>query len=147
MPVNTLYFLINLVPRVSPSSRPRKRERGDPGWGWSRVSQRKIRPREGSLACNCPLQKEASALLRATHAKFIFQPSSLPFASYCNINLKAKRVRCIEALYFGKDVVAVLPTGYGKIMIFHLLHSQSYRLAHEVLIVVSYLNALMKDQI
>ena len=21
------------------SSRPRKRERGDPGWGWSRVSQ------------------------------------------------------------------------------------------------------------
>ena len=33
------------------SSRPRKRERGDPGWGWSRVSQRKIRPREGSFAC------------------------------------------------------------------------------------------------
>ena len=22
-----------------------------PGWGWSRVSQRKIRPREGSFAC------------------------------------------------------------------------------------------------
>ena len=33
------------------SSHPRKRERGDPGWGWSRVSQKKIRPREGSFAC------------------------------------------------------------------------------------------------
>ena len=71
--------------------------------------------------------------------------SSLHFASYCNINLKAKRVRCLEARYFGNDVVAVLPKGYGKIMIFHLLHSQW--LAHEVIIVVSSLNALMKDQI
>ena len=52
-------------------------------------------------------------------------------------------------LNFGKDVVAVLPKGYGKIMIFSLLHSQCYGiiLAHEVLIVVSSLNALLKDQI
>ena len=36
-----------------------------------------------------------------THSTgYVFQPSSLPFASYCNINLKAKRVRCIEALYW-----------------------------------------------
>ena len=52
--------------------------------------------------------------------------SSLHFAitvnsSYSNMNLKAKQVKCLEALYFGKDVVAVLPTGYGKSMIFHLL--------------------------
>ena len=45
---------------------------------------------------------------------------------YCNINLKAKEVRCLEALYFGKDEVAVLPKRYGKIVIFHLLHSLCY---------------------
>ena len=35
------YFLQNIQPRSQglSSSRPRKRERGDPGWGWSRVSQ------------------------------------------------------------------------------------------------------------
>ena len=33
------------------SSHPRKRERGGPGWVWSRVSQRKITPREGSFPC------------------------------------------------------------------------------------------------
>ena len=35
--------------QVLSSSRPRKRDRGDPGWGWSRVSQIKIRPRENHL--------------------------------------------------------------------------------------------------
>ena len=68
-------------------------------------------------------------MLRAAHAKFIQLAmffSSLHFASYCNINFKAKQFRCLEALYFGKDVVAVLPKGYGKIMIFHLFHSQCY---------------------
>ena len=89
-------------------------------------------------------------MLCAAHAKLIQVAmffSSLHFASYCNINFKTKQVRCLEVLNFGKDVVAVLPKGCGKIMIFSLLHSQCYGiiLAHEVLIVVSSLNALMKD--
>ena len=68
-------------------------------------------------------------MLRVDHAKPIQVAmffSSLHFASHCNINFRAKQVRCLEALYFGKDVVAVLPKGYGNIMIFHLLHSQCY---------------------
>ena len=49
---------------------------------------------------------------RETHSTcYVFQ-SGLHFASHCNINLKAKQVRCLDALYFGKDVVAVLPKGY-----------------------------------
>jgi superfamily II DNA or RNA helicase len=44
--------------------------------------------------------------------------SSLHFAivnsNYCNIILKPKQVKCLEAIYFGRDVVTVLPTGYGK---------------------------------
>lgn len=88
--------------------------------------------------------------------------SSLQFAisnsSYSNINLKAKQVKCLEAIYLGRDVVAVLPTGYGKSMIFHLLPSLLYDKmisgrpassspVRPVIIVVSPLNALMKDQI
>ena len=42
---------------------------------------------------------------------------------YLNINFKVKQVVCVEAIYRGRDVVAVLPTGYGKSLIFHLLPS------------------------
>ena len=73
---------------------------------------------------------------------------------YSNVNLKVKQVICLEAIYHGRDVVAVLPTGYGKSVIFHLLPSLfldkiNYErgAAHPVVIVVSPLNALIKDQI
>ena len=78
---------------------------------------------------------------------------SVTTSSYSGFNLKPKQVKCLEALYFGKDVVAVLPTGYGKSMIFHLLPSLCYdkmkRTApspslRPVVIVVSPLNALIK---
>ena len=74
---------------------------------------------------------------------------------YSNVNLKVKQVICLQAIYHGRDVVAVLPTGYGKSIIFHLLPSLFlYKInyehgaaAHPVVIVVSPLNALIKDQI
>ena len=92
-------------------------------------------------------------MLHAAHAKLIQVAmflSSLHFASYCNINFKAKQVRCLEALYFGKDVVAVLPL--KRIRKDNDFPSSSFAmfntaLAHEVLIVVSSLNALVHDQI
>ncbi|KAK2549364.1 RecQ-like DNA helicase Blm [Acropora cervicornis] len=59
--------------------------------------------------------------------------SSLHFAiltsSYNNINVKPKQVKCLEAVYNGRDLVAVLPTGYGKSMIFHLLPDQIRRIS------------------
>ena len=61
---------------------------------------------------------------------------------------------CLEAIYRGRDVVAVLPTGYGKSIVFHLLPSlflekmcRSRAAPSPVVIVVSPLNALIKDQI
>ena len=74
---------------------------------------------------------------------------------YSNINFKVKQVVCLQAIYRGRDVVAVLPMGYGKSMIFHLLPSLfldkikcEIRVAPSpVIIVVSPLNALIKDQI
>ena len=83
--------------------------------------------------------------------------SSLHFAIvnshlYSSIILKPKQVKCLEAVYFGRDVIAVLPTGYGKSLIFHLLPSLFYdKLTsasnkRAVIIVVSPLNALIENQ-
>ncbi|XP_068692465.1 ATP-dependent DNA helicase Q1-like [Montipora foliosa] len=79
-------------------------------------------------------------------------------SSYWNVNLKPKQVKCLEAIYLGRVVVAVLPTGYGKSIIFHLLPVllfgkvnsapfQSCGTIHPIVIVVSPLNALIQDQI
>ena len=40
---------------------------------------------------------------------------------YSNVVLKPKQVICLEKLFLGVDVLAVLPTGYGKSLIYHLL--------------------------
>ena len=49
--------------------------------------------------------------------------SAIVNSSYENINTKPKQVKCLEAVYRGKDAVGVLPTGYGKSVIFHLLQA------------------------
>ena len=91
-------------------------------------------------------------------------------SSYSNIILKPKQVACLESLYLGKDVVCVLPTGYGKSLVFHLLPSlmfarnrsretqieflKTWKLSgistkdvSSIVIVVSPLNALINNQI
>ena len=81
--------------------------------------------------------------------------AAISHSIYSNINLKVKQVICLEAIYHGRDVVALLPTGYGKSVIFHLLPSlfldkinyERGAAAHPVVILVSPLNALIKDQI
>ena len=40
---------------------------------------------------------------------------------YCDVILRPKQVISLESLFLGRDVVAVLPTGYGKSLIFQLL--------------------------
>ena len=39
-------------------------------------------------------------------------------SNYSNNNLKPKQVKRLQAVYSNKDVIAVLPTGYGKSLIF-----------------------------
>ena len=41
--------------------------------------------------------------------------------TYSNFCFKPKQVQCFEYLLKGHDVVAILPTGYGKSLVFHLL--------------------------
>ena len=76
-------------------------------------------------------------------------------AGYDDIILKVKQVMCLESLYLKKDLVAVLPTGYGKSLVFQvlprLLRERDTRattsVTQSVVLVVSPLNALMYDQI
>ena len=81
---------------------------------------------------------------------------------YSNINLKPKQTKCLEALYNRRDTVAVLPTGYGKSLIYQLLPTLLYERnlykqrrsvevdlskCSAVILVVSPLNSLVEDQI
>ena len=71
--------------------------------------------------------------------------------------LKPKQVICLEKVFFNSDVLAVLPTGYGKSLIFYLLPALLFAAKNgvakctehidSITVVVSPLNALMKDQI
>ena len=82
---------------------------------------------------------------------------------YKEIVLKPKQVRCLECIYLQTDVMCVLPTGYGKSLIFHSLPMMMFAkfklragqfqrgfsaaLVDAIVIVVSPLNSLMNDQI
>ena len=61
--------------------------------------------------------------------------------------LKDKQLEALRHLYDGKDVLAVLPTGYGKSVIFHLLPTLLSHSGGGIVIVVSPLNAIIMDQI
>lgn len=61
--------------------------------------------------------------------------------------LKPKQVLCLEYVINGFDVLAVLPTGYGKSMLYQLLpFIIPVQKNRNIVIVVSPLNAIIEDQ-
>lgn len=75
---------------------------------------------------------------------------------YSEVILKPKQVICLEKIFLNLDVLAILPTGYGKSLVFHLLpallFAKKYGILRNtaitsVIIVVSPLNALIANQI
>ena len=86
---------------------------------------------------------------------------------YQDTVLKPKQVISLESVYLQKDVMCILPTGYGESLIFHLLlmllfakfklrgdlllkwrsRSISMGNVNSIVVVVSPLNSLMSDQI
>ena len=76
---------------------------------------------------------------------------------YCEVVLKPKQVICLEKVFLNLDVLSVLPTGYGKSLIFHLLPALLYSKKHgaskfnvyisSIIVVVSPLNSLIANQI
>ena len=69
--------------------------------------------------------------------------AELPFT------LKEKQKECIVSLVEGKDVFAVLPTGYGKTTIYGLIPHVFEQLGERnvMVLVISPLISLMKDQV
>ena len=77
------------------------------------------------------LPNTMGVLLSKLRIKFQFQyivqftsPAMLDAVSnsvYYNTILKPKQVLCLEYLYLKHDVLCVLPTGYGKSLVFHLI--------------------------
>ncbi|XP_046343725.2 ATP-dependent DNA helicase RecQ-like [Haliotis rufescens] len=66
-----------------------------------------------------------------------------------SFKLKDKQEETLKTVFAGRDCIAVLPTGYGKSLIFQLLPFllQRDRPAPGIVIVVSPLNSLMQDQV
>ena len=64
------------------------------------------------------------------------------------ITLKDKQRDILCRIFDGRDCVAVLPTGYGKSLLFHLtpLMMSVKRVEHAYVIVVCPINAIMEDQ-
>ena len=73
---------------------------------------------------------------------------------YTKINLKPKHVLCLQVMHNDRDTVAILPTGYGKSLLYQLLPPLlSKRIGTKsdvekaVVLVISPLNSLIDEQI
>jgi superfamily II DNA or RNA helicase len=65
---------------------------------------------------------------------------------------KIKQIQCFEHLLNGEDVIAVLPTGFGKSILFQLLHDiipprSKNENNKNIVIVVCPLNSIIEDQL
>ena len=57
-------------------------------------------------------------------------------------------MKCFEYMLEGQDVTGVLPTGFGKSMLFHLLpHFIPVKTTRNIVIVVCPLNSIIEDQL
>jgi len=65
--------------------------------------------------------------------------------------LKEKQLETLQSLYEGKDTIAVLPTGYGKSVIFqllpHFLQKVNGLSDPMIVLVIAPLNAIMQNQV
>ena len=67
------------------------------------------------------------------------------FPSFC---LKPLQVKCFECLLKGQDIIAVLPTGFGKSLLFQPLPDfLPVKADRNIVIVVCPLNSIIEDQL
>ena len=65
---------------------------------------------------SCEFRKSLIEFLHCLHFAIVN-------SEYTSVILKPKQVTCLESSYLGKDLLAVLPTGYGKSLVYHVLYS------------------------
>ena len=168
--IHVVNLLTNLVPRLSPLCEDAEER------PWLRLvtcHANKLSPEgaRGSIILHfSTFEKQYSFVSNCNMADYIAFLCCLEFALlnslYQEVILKPKQVLCLESVYLKNDVMCVLPTGYGKSLIFHLLplllfakyklrgdllgwRSKSFSTAavNGIVIVVSPLNSLISDQI
>ena len=72
------------------------------------------------------------------------------YAAYdASMKLKMEQVKALESIYNGNDTLVILPTGFGKSVIFHLLPKlmSCKTSSQSIIIVLLPISALMMDQI
>ena len=68
--------------------------------------------------------------------------------NFPDLIFKPAQIKCLEFLLNGHDVIGVLPTGFGKSMLFHLLpHLIPVKTRKNIVIVVCPLNSIIEDQL
>ncbi|XP_028393186.1 ATP-dependent DNA helicase Q1-like [Dendronephthya gigantea] len=68
--------------------------------------------------------------------------------NFPSINFKPLQMKCLEYLLKGCDVIGVLPTGFGKSMLFHLLPDLiPVKSRKNIVIVICPLNSIVEDQL
>ena len=79
---------------------------------------------------------------------------ALTVSNYQDFFLRVKQYKVLEAVLSGRDVIAILPTGYGKSVIFNLLpylfdyiSKLNESPQNSIILVVTPLNALVDDQL
>ena len=73
---------------------------------------------------------------------------SLNNGNFPSVNLKPLQMKCFEYILKGQDVIGVLPTGFGKSILFHLLpHFIPVKTSKNIVIVVCPLNSIIEDQL
>jgi superfamily II DNA helicase RecQ len=78
---------------------------------------------------------------------------ALQITNYHNLFLKVKQYQILESVILKRDTIGILPTGYGKSIIFHLLPfaadylSQNNTTNGNIALIVTPLNAIIDDQI
>ena len=75
---------------------------------------------------------------------------ALDSAAFPNFIFRPKQIQCLEFILSGIDVVAVLPTGFGKSVLFQILPfflPLKVKEKSNIVLVVSPLNSIITDQI
>ena len=68
--------------------------------------------------------------------------------NFPSVSLKPLQMKCFEYILKGQDVIGVLPTGFGKSILFHLLpHFIPVKTSKSIVIVVCPLNSIIEDQL
>lgn len=90
--------------------------------------------------------------MAANSPEYLSVLSQVEFAlskgNFPSLNFKPLQLKCLEYVFKGQDIIGILPTGFGKSILFHLLpHFIPVKKRKNIVIVVCPLNSIIEDQL